>query len=95
MDNGRFVARLSDPLLQTPSGIAADVCTSRQQMKAYFPVESLTADTAGSAGNAGSTGIAQPLAGVPWDMKQQMTQLAILMLCDLGTLRGHAFKVQE
>ena len=31
--------------------------------------------------------------GVVWDVSQQMTQLSILMLMDLGTLKGHVFKV--
>ncbi|GAX85156.1 hypothetical protein CEUSTIGMA_g12574.t1 [Chlamydomonas eustigma] len=88
LDNGRFIARPSEPptlpLATTPIEAAgrSGESTARKTNTALPPTGAATP----------AAGIAPSLEAVPWDMRQQMTQLAILMLCDLGSLKGHAFK---
>ena len=48
---------------------------------------------AGASGSAKAAGGAGAPGEVPFDIHQQMAQLAILMVSDLGTMKGHLYKV--
>lgn len=50
---------------------------------------------AGAPGAAKAAGGAGAAGEVPFDIHQQMAQLAILMVSDLGTMKGHLYKVQQ